>query len=152
MTKPNRDKRPESVLVLVYSKEGQVLLLERQQPEGYWQSVTGSLKWQESPLQAAQRELQEETGLNTEALSDRQQQYCFPIVSAWRPRYSPEVDHNIEHVFTLELDTPLDIRLNPEEHRRYCWLPLAAAIDKVDSWSNRHALEAWLSPKQDIAH
>ncbi|HUH00249.1 MAG TPA: NUDIX domain-containing protein, partial [Gammaproteobacteria bacterium] len=56
-------KRPISVLVVVHTRSGEVLLLERIQPPGWWQSVTGSLEAGETPWDAAVRELHEETGM-----------------------------------------------------------------------------------------
>ncbi len=59
-------KRPESVLVVIYTKDGDALLLQRVRPAWpeFWQSVTGSLHWSEQvPLDAARRELHEEAGI-----------------------------------------------------------------------------------------
>jgi dATP pyrophosphohydrolase len=53
-------KLPRSVLVLVHTSDA-VLLLERLQPAGFWQSVTGSLEPGEDWEDAARRELEEET-------------------------------------------------------------------------------------------
>ena len=48
MTTDRRFKRPESVLVVIYTRSRECLLLERTQPSGFWQSVTGSLRWGET--------------------------------------------------------------------------------------------------------
>ena len=134
-------KRPESVLVLVYTVNGQVLLMERQNPVGFWQSVTGSLEWHEQdPLQAAIRELQEETGLTVTPRATGLEN-LFPILPEWRERYHPEVTENREYVFAVELDSPCKIQLNPDEHVRYEWLDLSGAIQRCSSWSNSQALE-----------
>ena len=55
-------RRPESVLIVIYTAGGEFLLLERRKPPGFWQSVTGSLEWGETIDAAASRELKEETG------------------------------------------------------------------------------------------
>lgn len=135
-------KRPESVLIVIYTVRQQVLLLERVQPPAYWQSVTGSLGWQESAEQAAVRELTEETGLhvNTGEFINRHVTNRFTILPQWRPRYSPEISQNLEHVFTLMLDLPGPIRLNSNEHTRYQWLPAASAAQQVSSKTNRQAI------------
>ena len=52
-------KKPVSVLVLLHDGAGHVLLLERADREGFWQSVTGSLEDGEAPVQAALREVAE---------------------------------------------------------------------------------------------
>lgn len=134
-------KRPESVLVVIYSVAGKILLLQRKQPEDFWQSVTGSLHKDETPLAAAHRELHEETGLSAEGMTDHDLSWCFPILPAWRARYAPEVTENREYVFSLCLQTELDIKLNPSEHRAWCWLSCAQALVRVSSYTNRDAIQ-----------
>ena len=135
-------KRPESVLVVVYTVADEVLVLLRRQPPDFWQSVTGSLRWDETdPLDAARRELREETGLGDEAeivacgVINR-----FPILPPWRHRYAPNITENVEHVFRVWLPERRPILLNPAEHGEYQWLPRAAAAAKVASWTNRDAI------------
>jgi dATP pyrophosphohydrolase len=134
-------KRPESVLVVVHTPSLDCLLLERAEPRGFWQSVTGSLRWAETPAECAARELVEETGLEPHGLRDAQVQRVFPILPAWRSRYSPDVDSNTEHLWYLELPEICAVRLEPAEHVAYLWLPVEAAIEKVASWTNREALQ-----------
>ncbi|KRT55805.1 NUDIX domain-containing protein [endosymbiont of Ridgeia piscesae] len=89
----HRFKRPESVLVVVYTTGGEFLLLRRRSPSAFWQSVTGSLRWGESPLQAARRELYEETGIMAGSLlNDLRHTERFPIVPPWRSRIHPMPD------------------------------------------------------------
>ena len=57
-------KIPESVLVVIHTSDMEVLLLERADRPGFWQSVTGSLDAPDEPLMTtAARELFEETGI-----------------------------------------------------------------------------------------
>ncbi len=137
-----RYKRPESVLVVVYTAADEVLVLLRRQPPDFWQSVTGSLRWEETdPLDAARRELREETGLSDEAeVVDCGVINRFPILPAWRQRYAPNVAENVEHVFRVLLPERRPILLNPAEHGEYQWLPRAVAAAKVASWTNRDAI------------
>ena len=58
-------KKPVSSLVLIYTEDFKVLLMERADKKGFWQSVTGSLEENETPKDAAIREVFEETGINT---------------------------------------------------------------------------------------
>ena len=138
---PNQTyKRPESVLVLVYTRTGEVLMLRRRQPDNFWQSVTGSLEWDEIAMQAARRELREETGLDAAQVIDRGTTNRFPILPAWSARYAPGVCFNREHWFALRLPDRRLIRLNPAEHLEYRWLPTARAAALATSWTNRDAI------------
>lgn len=138
-------KRPESILVLVHTHDGEVLLLERTRPRGFWQSVTGSLEWGETPREAAVRELYEETGLRAGPdLVDLHHRERFPIVPPWRARYAPHDRFNREHWFALVLPRRRTIRLNPEEHRQARWLPAAQALQRASSWTNRKAIQRYL--------
>ena len=134
-------RRPESVLVVVYTAERSVLLMERSQPQGFWQSVTGSLEWGESPRQAAERELFEETGIRASGrLIDCHHTERFPIIYPWRQRYAPGAHYNTEHWFQLQLPGRRLIRLNPSEHAEIRWLPMVQAARLATSWTNRDAI------------
>jgi len=132
-------KIPKSVLVLVHT-DAAVLLLERLQPEGFWQSVTGSLEPGEDWEQAARRELEEETGFPAVGLVDTGVRNRFPILPPWRDRYPADVRDNEEHVFTLALAEPRTPRLHPEEHRAFLWLPPLEAARRCGSATNRDAI------------
>ena len=137
-----RYKIPVSVQVVIHTMDLQVLLLERSDHPGYWQSVTGSQDEDESLFDTAVREVEEETALNARAfeLSNWAVQYRFEIFAEWRHRYAPGVTHNHEHVFGLRLPEPLPIRVNPREHIGFIWLPYREAAEKVFSWSNALAI------------
>jgi dihydroneopterin triphosphate diphosphatase len=137
-------KIPISVLVVIHTPDLQVLLLERADHPGFWQSVTGSQDEGETLRQTAVREVAEETGLDAESyvLTDWNRQNEFEIYPHWRWRYAPGVTRNIEHVFGLRLPGPLPVRLAPGEHLAYVWMPYDRAADKVFSWSNAQALKA----------
>jgi dATP pyrophosphohydrolase len=137
-------KIPRSVLVVVYTRDLRVLLLERADHPGYWQSVTGSQNEGETLEQTAIREIAEETGLDARryVLSDWRLQNEFEIFPEWRWRYPPGVIRNTEHVFGLLLPTPLPVTVAPREHLRYEWLPHDRAAERVFSWSNASALRA----------
>ena len=138
-------KIPVSTLVLVHTPDLRVLLLERADFPGFWQSVTGSQENGEPLVQTATRELKEETGIdaaNYGGVVDWQRSNVYEIFPRWRQRYPEGTTHNTEHVFELEVPQPIPIRLNPREHLSHLWLPWQEAAPKCFSWSNRAAIEA----------
>lgn len=137
-------KRPVSVLVVIHTPQRDVLLLERAAHPGYWQSVTGSQEGNESLMETARREVFEETGIDAPhgALVDRAVKTTYEIFPEWRHRYAPGVTENTEHLFLLQVPDRIPVRLAPDEHRAYRWLPWREAADAVFSWSNRDAILA----------
>ena len=149
-------KQPVSVLVVIYTapssfdtsggsgqaQDMKVLLLERADHPGYWQSVTGSREAEETLTETVIREVREETGLDVRqyALTDWQSQNVYEIYPQWRYRYPPDITHNTEHVFGLQLPRQIDIQLAPREHLNYQWLAWQDAAEKVFSPSNRAAI------------
>ncbi len=135
-------KIPESVLVVIHTADGQVLLLERADHPGWWQSVTGSRNPGESLEQTAIREVAEETGLDAGRyeLTDWQLTNVYEIYPEWRHRYAPGVTHNTEHVFGLKLPAPVPITLARREHLDYRWLPWEEAAEQCFSPSNAEAI------------
>ena len=117
--------------------------MERTDKAGFWQSVTGSVEGDETPLQAAIREVHEETGLNATQfnLQDWQASNIYEIYPHWRHRYAPGVMENTEHLFGLELPSPLAIKLAVDEHIRYEWVDWREAATRVFSWTNVDALK-----------
>ncbi|MFH1820173.1 MAG: dihydroneopterin triphosphate diphosphatase [Pseudomonadota bacterium] len=135
-------KIPVSVLVVIYTRDGQVLLMERADAPGFWQSVTGSQDEGETLEQTAIREVREETGLDASQfeLTPWDIETRYEIYERWRHRYAPGVTHNTEHVFGLRLPRPLPVVLAPREHLRYVWLPWDAAAERCFSSSNAAAV------------
>lgn len=149
-------KIPESVLVVIYTQDKDVLLIERADRAGFWQSVTGSRDTPEEPLiQVARREVFEETGIiagSREGVSDSRVTVpahylrdwhlsnVYDIYPVWRHRYAPGVTKNTEHVFGLLVPRDIPVTLSPREHTRYCWLPYREAADKCFSPSNAEAI------------
>lgn len=117
--------------------------MERADKPGYWQSVTGSIEANESPRDAAIREVCEETGLDALAydFEDWQVSNVYEIYPHWRHRYAPGVTENREHLFGLMLPDTLPVTLAPDEHTRYEWVDWREAAKRVFSWTNVDALK-----------
>ncbi|MBN8491601.1 MAG: dihydroneopterin triphosphate diphosphatase [Burkholderiales bacterium] len=143
-----RHKIPQSVLVVIHTPEGQVLLIERADKPGYWQSVTGSKDTPDEPLlQTCVREVEEETGIvigsaavPTSALRDWALRNVYEIYPVWRHRYAPGITHNTEHVFGLTVPPGTPVRLSPREHLQHGWWPWREAADRCFSPSNAEAI------------
>lgn len=143
-----RPKVPESVLVVIHTPAMQVLLMERADAPGYWQSVTGSKDTPGEPLrETCRREVAEETGIVIgaggvpgTALRDWQLANHYEIYPRWRHRYAPGVTHNTEHVFGLVVPEGTAVRLAPREHTAHAWLPWREAADRCFSPSNAEAI------------
>jgi dATP pyrophosphohydrolase len=136
-------KVPVSTLVVIHTPELEVLLLERADRPGFWQSVTGSQDPGETLRQTAVREVAEETGLDAARyeLTDWNLSNVYEIYPVWRHRYAPGVTHNTEHVFALRVPDRVPVRIAPREHLAATWLAWREAAQKVFSWSNRQAIE-----------
>jgi dihydroneopterin triphosphate diphosphatase len=154
-------KIPESVLVVIHTRDLNILLIERADKPGYWQSVTGSKDKVDEPLfETAVREVWEETGIRIEGkelpaqetsqdtglclprenLQDWQLRNVYEIYPVWRHRYAPGVTHNTEHVFGLLVPNGIPVTLSPQEHLRHMWLPYREAADRCFSASNAEAI------------
>lgn len=150
-------KIPESVLVVIHTAELDVLLIERADKAGYWQSVTGSKDSEDEPLrQTAVREVFEETGIRVAEqgtpwakqpdaipaphLHDWRLSNVYEIYPVWRHRYAPGVVKNTEHVFGLLVPRATPVVLSPREHVDHVWLPYREAADRCFSPSNAEAI------------
>jgi dATP pyrophosphohydrolase len=126
----------------------QVLLIERADRPGFWQSVTGSKDTVEEALaETAVREVGEETGIVIGSpavplshLRDWGMRNVYEIYPVWRHRYAPGVTHNTEHVFGLLVPRDVEVTLSPREHLRSEWLPWKDAADRCFSPSNAEAV------------
>lgn len=135
-------KVPVSVLVVIHTPALDILLLERAKHPGLWQSVTGSMEEGEQLVETARREVMEETGIDAPAGDF----VAWNIVNNFRisltpERFAPGTTHNQEHVFSLCVpSSTMSVRLAPDEHLAYRWLPHREAAVECFSWSNRDAI------------
>ena len=133
-------RRPESVLVAIYTEDGEFLLLERRRPPGYWQSVTGSLEWGELADAAARREVIEETGITQGVLVNLQWTQVYEIMPAFGKVYAPGITRNLEHAFSLRLPQRVPVILSDSEHAQFRWASALDALDTVSSSTNRNVI------------
>ena len=136
------------MLVVIHSDELDVLLLERTDAPGFWQSVTGSKdSLAESLVETCVREVAEETGIAIGSaavplgnLVDWQLANVYDIYPQWQHRYAAGVTRNTEHVFGLRVPRDIAVRPAPREHLRHEWLEWRAAADRCFSPSNAEAI------------
>jgi dATP pyrophosphohydrolase len=144
--RPN--KIPESVLVVIHTADLEVLLIERADRPGGWQSVTGSKDRVDEPLPVtAAREVAEETGIVVGSaavpaarLVDWNQHVEYDIYPSWRHRYAAGVIRNTEHRFSLCVPRGIAIRLDAREHVAHRWLGWREAAEACFSSSNADAI------------
>lgn len=146
-------KNPNSVLVVVYAKNThQVLMLQRKDDPEFWQSVTGSIEIGEKPIEAAEREVFEEIGLQVshlqnsekkQPLVDCQKQIEFEIFPHFRYKYAPNITHCVEHWFLLPLESEQEPILS--EHLAYRWVSVEEAVEMTKSPNNAQAIKQYLT-------
>ncbi len=145
---PGDFKIPQSVLVVIYTRALDVLLIKRADAVDFWQSVTGSLEsLQESYQVTAAREVFEETGIDCRPgtplhpnLVDWQLENVYDIYPRWQHRYAEGVSRNTEHLFGLLVPSGTPVLLSPPEHSAYQWLGWRQAADACFSPSNAEAI------------
>ena len=133
-------RRPESVLIVIYTEGGDFLLLERRRPLGFWQSVTGCLEWGELADTAARREVIEETGITQGVLVNLQWTQVYEIMPAFGKVYAPGTTRNLEHAFSLRLPQRVPVTLSECEHVQFRWVSALDALETVSSSTNRNVI------------
>ena len=117
----------KKIQVVIFSApSGEVLLLKTNKKRGgIWQNVTGGACSDEMVIEAASRELEEETGIQSSSLKDLNVSFEFT------DRHGHLV---VEHCFLCFLDHTPKITLS-SEHEEYRWWPL----DKIQISHYTHA-------------
>ncbi|GLR72060.1 dihydroneopterin triphosphate diphosphatase [Agaribacter marinus] len=143
-------KRPESVLVVIYSEQGRVLMLQRDDDADFWQSITGTMEVGERPIDTAYREVAEEIGLELD-ISRNQIKDCkttnqYQIRKRWLHRYPEGTKTNTEHVFSLCICEQTSILLT--EHLDFIWLSKHDAIALAWSDTNKTAIDEFVAVNQ----
>jgi dATP pyrophosphohydrolase len=96
-------------------------------------------------IDAATRELFEETGIDVStlapnALQSMNQQIQYEIYPEWRHRYAEGVTENTEHWFKVLLPNRMPVTLSPREHLAHQWQPIDVAASLCFSPSNQQAI------------
>lgn len=104
--------------------EGQFLILKRSEnsPQGgLWTAAPGGkLELRETPLEAAIREIHEETGI---ARTNKQ----LTFIQTFYCRF-PDIEYAL-HLFYSRLDEKPDVVIDPREHSDYAWKTLEETIE-----------------------
>ena len=136
--------RGDQEIVVVVRREGELLVMRRA-PErlGYWSLVAGGLEPEETPREAAQRELLEETGLTAE-VRDLPIGLSYSLLDdppAIRARYAPGVETVTVHAFVADAPEGWEPTLDAE-HDLYRWCDLDEAVAQMAYETTRKALRA----------
>lgn len=144
-TDMNQFRVPVQVLVYCYRKDRgrtEFLLLKRSAKRGgFWQGVSGAPFDGEELIQAAKRELLEETGINPKSIRQTSFMCSLIVEPQWRHHYRPEVTKIDEFVFTAELSEFESPTLS-DEHVQFAWHELDACLELLKYPNNKDALRA----------
>ena len=135
--------REESIrLVKVVVHDGERVLLLHRKPErgNFWQPITGSIENGESALDAARREVREETGHVLEPRSLDLMQ-SFMIESQYLQSRHPAPIIASEIAFEATADIRLPIRVDALEHDTWGWFTFAEAYERIRWSDDREALD-----------
>jgi len=146
-----------TISVVPVAPDGKVLLLRRS-PErgGFWQQVTGRVEAGETPLEAARRELGEETGAAAEP-APLDYVHAFALEPAMAARLGGGLRLAREHAFAVALPSGFEPRMgdehvewrwfDPEQAQRLLpWAGLRRAIRKATGLERRSPEGGWVQP------
>jgi len=142
-------RRPYSVQVFLVQwvdHQFRYLLFHRKaRPElglpEFWQGISGALESGESFIDAAFREVVEETGFTLDSLSDTGFQHSYAIRPEWRKHYGLEPTKVIERIFVALLAVSLEPVLS-SEHQSWRWCSQAEAESLLTFGGNAQCIQA----------
>jgi 8-oxo-dGTP pyrophosphatase MutT (NUDIX family) len=142
-----RYRRPDKIIVYLYRRPApgavEYLLMQRHPSSrsgAIWQTVVGSAKWDERLVEAARREVFEETGLTRlQGITAVGYAFSFDFMARGDSDYAPGVTRISNTVFAAEVVTDKPIVLSPE-HVDHGWYAYGEALGKIYWAQEREAL------------
>jgi lipoyl(octanoyl) transferase len=129
-----------NVQVVVLREDGKVLVMRRTMERGgFWQTVTGRMEPGELPVEAAARELGEETGASM-PVQPLGYEHDFPLDPGITRRPLKTVKWAREYAYWTEVPATFDCRRAPREHDGHEWLSPAEARERLPYEGLREAL------------
>ncbi len=107
-----------------------------------WQGVTGAPFEGEALIDAARRELFEETGLRPLRLVQSSYSYTYPIPVYNRHKFAQDVKAITEYVFVAQIDASHEYIVLTEEHVEYRWVGYDEAQALLSWQENKKSLQA----------
>ena len=135
------------IQVLVYpvkkhNDDWEYLMLKRVKNRGgFWQGVTGAPEGDETLIEAANRELFEETGFNYVKLIKTDISYIIPMEDRWTDIYPKDSKHIPEFLFIAIVYQPDPPKIDPIEHDNWKWCSYEIAMNLLSLEDNKRALE-----------
>ncbi len=134
------DNRVAQVEIIVYKiiNNQPLFLLAKRNPEkgGFWQPITGGANKNEKLIEAAKRELLEETGIK---------EYKNFISGVYYFEFNTENYGRLkEYVYGVEVDNNVDAKLS-EEHTEKRWCTLDESLQLLKFETNKEALRTLYS-------
>jgi dihydroneopterin triphosphate diphosphatase len=118
------------------------LLLHRIASRGdFWQGVTGGVEEGEEILEAANREMIEETGLIPAAMTKIDYTYSFSVADQWRHLYAEGVTEIVEYVIVAHVNDQQEPTIDSREHDTWQWYNLNQALERLRWPGNIEALK-----------
>ncbi|MFW9848635.1 MAG: NUDIX pyrophosphatase [Candidatus Thorarchaeota archaeon] len=108
---------------------------------GFWQGVTGAPEKNEKILEAAKRELLEETGFIPEIIFKVDYSYMIDVSDTKGSVYAPDVEMIPEYVFLARVPEDSIPVIDPSEHTEWKWCTYDDAYGLLKWEENKKALD-----------
>lgn len=109
-------------------------------PENMWQGASGGLEDGEEVIDAALRELREETGLTPLKIEKADYSFYFPLEDKYRHRYPEGIKTILAVMFVALVSADERPRLS-EEHDSFKWCSKKEVLDLLEWPEDRAAFE-----------